>query len=84
MFVVAKSAKGHEYMYSAKSAHMVSKTSAKYICEKLNELKYGLKDGEVWFIHEVGPYDSAYDYGEIQKFTQRKGIIKRVARYGLF
>ena len=84
MFVVAKSVKGHEYMYSAKTAHKVSKASANYICKVLNEYNFNLKEGEVWHVHEVGTLDNAYDFAQIQKFTNRKGIVKRVGRYEMW
>jgi len=80
MKVIAKSVKGQEFLYSAKSAHKVSEASAKYICKVLNEYKYKLNEDEVWYIHDVGMYDSAYDYAEFQRFTVRNGIVKeRVA-----
>ena len=75
MLVVAKSVKGHEFMYSAKSAHQVPKASANQICKALNDANYRLTDNEVWFVHEVGPYDNAYVYGEFQSFSKRKGKI---------
>ena len=74
--IVAKSAKGHEFMYNAKSAHKVSEASTKYICDILNEYKYKLNDDEVWFIHDVDKYDMAYEYAEFQRFTVRNGIVK--------
>ena len=59
MLVVAKSAVGHEFMYSARSAHRVPKASA----------------NQIWFVHEVGPYDDAYVYGETQSFSKRNGSV---------
>lgn len=80
MKIIAKSVKGHEYAYSAKSAHKVSNASANYICKVLNDYNFKLNDGEVWFIHEVGAYDTAYEYAQYQQFTVRNGIVKeRVA-----
>ena len=80
MKVVAKSAKGHEFMYNGKSAHKVSEASAKYICDILNEYKYKLNEGEVWYIHDIDKYDMAYEYALFQSFTVRKGVVKeRVA-----
>lgn len=84
MKVVAKSLKGHEYMYSAKSAHKVPNSSAQAICDALNECKYKLKENEVWFIHEVDRYDNAYEYAEVQAFSRRNGSIRRVSNYGWF
>ena len=75
MLVVAKSAVGHEFMYSARSAHRVPKASANQICKALNDAKFQLTDHEVWFVHEVGPYDDAYVYGETQSFSKRNGSV---------
>lgn len=80
MKVIAKSTKGHEFMYNASSAHKVSDRSAEYICKVLNEYKFRINDNEVWFVHDVDRYDLAYEYAQYQRFTVRNGIVKeRVA-----
>ena len=76
MKVIAKSCKGHEYLYISKSAHSVSARSADYILRVLNECKYDLAENEIWHIHEIDKYDRAYDWAMIQKFTVYKGIVK--------
>ena len=79
IMVVAKSAKGHEFLYSARSAHKVSKASANAICKALNEAGYHLNDGEVWHVHQVDKYDNAWVYAHAQEFRVRKGVIQRWA-----
>lgn len=79
MKIIAKSVKGQEFLYSAKSAHKVSEASAKIICNSLNSARYDLKEHEVWFIHDVDKYDTAYEYAMFQSFTRRNGKILRVA-----
>lgn len=76
MLILAKSCKGSEFLYSAKSAHAVSKASAAKIRDIVNQYKYKLSENEVWHIHEVSYYDDASFYAERQKFTIRKGIVK--------
>ncbi len=76
MTIVAKAVKGHEYFYSAKSAHMAAKDKASRIADKLNEIGWSLKDGETWFVYEVGYYDTAYGYAEEQSFTWGKTGLK--------
>lgn len=76
MYVLAKSVKGQEYLYSASSAHAVAKKSMNKICSTLNEIRYSLKDTEVWHIHEVSEYDTAYDYAQFQKFYYTAGGLK--------
>lgn len=84
MTIVAKSKKGHEFLYNPKTAHKVSKASAKDICKALNDYKFEIydDDDEVWFIHEVDQYDNAFQYAEWQAFTRRNGAIRRVTQYG--
>ena len=78
MKIIAKSKAGAEYLYKAESAHAVSERSAETILRVLNENKWNLRDGEIWHIHDVDSYDNAYYYAQGQKFTIRKGIVKRV------
>lgn len=80
MKVIAISQKGHEFLYSARSAHKVSERSAKTICDICNQMKYQLKEDQTWFIHDVDHYDDAYMYGLLQEFRIRKGIV---SEYGV-
>ena len=78
MLVLAMSAKGHEYMYKASTAHKVSKRSAETIRDIANDCKY-LFDRYpdcVWHLHDVDQYDMAYDYAQFQSFTIRNGLVK--------
>lgn len=77
MKIVAKSVKGHEFMYNPTSAHEVSNNSAEYICKVLNNYRFNLKGDETWFIHDVDKYDRAYDYAMYQRFTVRNGVVKQ-------
>lgn len=75
MKIIAKSCKGKEFLYNAKSARKVSEKSAEKILNVLNSVKWDLKDDEIWHIHDVDEYDSAFWYAERQSFTIRKGIV---------
>lgn len=75
MKVLAKTIKGQEYLYSARSAHKVSARSAKTILDIVNEYRFQLKENEVWHIYDVGQYDAAYDYAQFQSFTIRNGVV---------
>lgn len=77
MKIVAKSIEGQEFLYSASSAHSVSKASANAICKALNNARYDLKEGQVWFVHDIGQYDNAYIYALSQKFYRNRGKIMR-------
>lgn len=75
--VIAKTRPGKEYFYNAKTAHKVSANSAEKILNVLNTVRWQLNDGEVWHIYDVCDYDNAAYYARYQKFTIRKGIVKR-------
>ena len=83
MTVVAKSLRGHEFMYNPRSAHAVAERKAKAICDKLNELNYLLdNENEVWYVHEVDQYDTAYVFAEGQRFTWgKRGLIRKFTNY---
>ena len=78
MVILAKAIRGQEYLYSAKSAHEVSKAKAEKIKEVLNGLRWNLKDNEVWHVFEVDGYDSSFDYATYQSFRVYKGTLKEV------
>lgn len=82
MFIVAKSPKGREYIYSGRSAHKVAKAKAQMICDKLNELGYQLDPGEVWHVHDICEYDAIpYDYALSQTFVWgKRGLYRKAAR----
>lgn len=57
MLVVAKSKKGAEFFYQRNSARQVHKASAQKIADAMNRAKFeGLKDDEIWFVHEVNSF----------------------------
>ena len=76
MTIIAKATKGHEYLYSAISAHRVSKRSAAYICRICNSVRYRLKDGERWHVYEIGDYGYPYDVAQTQYGSVYKGTVK--------
>jgi len=78
MIILAKAVKGHEFLYSAISAHKVSKASAEKIRDVLNGLNYKLNNGEIWHVFEVENFERAAAYAETQKFTTRKGVLREV------
>lgn len=75
MLVLAKSIEGQEFLYNARSARRVSARSADKIRDAVNEVRWNLKEGEIWHLHEVDEYDNAFYYAERQSFTIRNGII---------
>lgn len=81
MIIVARAVKGKEFLYSAASAHRVAEKKAQKIADALNKAQYGITPEQVWFVYDVGMYDNAYAYGEMQGFQMRKdGTIRKVGR----
>ena len=78
MLVIAKSVAGREYLYNPATAHKVPRGKSELVKHILNTCRFQLNDGEEWYLHEVGEYDSAYDYAQFQKFCFRKNqLIER-------
>ena len=78
MKIVAKTTEGQEFMYNYASAHAVPERSAAKICDLLNQCRYMLKgDAGKWFVYEVGSWDCATVYAEMQSFYIRNGSLKR-------
>lgn len=74
MLVLAKSLKGREFYYNVRSAHQVSKVSAKKIADILND-KLNVVENWVWSLHDVDCLQEAYAFGETQSFKIRKGVV---------
>lgn len=81
MIIVARAVRGKEFLYSAASAHRVAEKNAQTIADALNKAQYGITPEQVWHVFDVGMYDNAYAYGEMQGFQMRKdGTIRKVGR----
>ena len=78
MKILAISCEGSEFFYRASTAHKVSKASANAICKALNEIRYNLKPGEVWHVHDVEGWENAGIYAETQAFRMYKGRLQEV------
>ena len=75
MKILAITTTGTEYLYSMLSVHAVSVASAEKIRSALNNARFRLRDGETWYLYDVGPLDPAYDLACMQRFTVRSGRI---------
>lgn len=58
MIVVAIAVKGHEYLYSAKTAHKVNAKKAGKIAELLNAAAFKIDAGHIWHTFEIDDYDA--------------------------
>ena len=75
MKLIAKSREGAEFCYSRASAHLVSDRSAAKICDALNACRYDLNDGQIWHVHDCGPYELETTGAGFQKFVIRNGYL---------
>lgn len=74
MKLIAKAPKGMEFLHSRKETYFAPDTSAKVICEKLNDAKFRLKDEtEVWHVYD---YDFSQEYYANGKLYLYKGDVK--------
>lgn len=74
---IAIAPKGQEFVYRRSSMIAVPKTSAKAIADRLNELRYQLKDGEVWHIYDNDWYTNDYIDREIKRNSKRRLLVER-------
>lgn len=81
MFIIAKSLKNHEYLYSKNSMILCkNKKQAGILADFLNNHNisaienWKLKNNEVWFVHEIDKYDSEPMY----KIKETRGKISIV------
>ena len=82
MTVLAIACKGKEFLYNVRSAHEVSKASADWICNVLNQNRYKLKEGEVWHkFTDICFYDTAWSYAKGQVFKKYKNQVKSYTRW---
>jgi len=77
MLVLAQSVKGKEFIYKPETARKVSKASANYIMDIVNQYHFMLEENSnyTWCLHEVDEYDSAYYYAQFRSFTVHNGIV---------
>jgi len=78
MFIIAKTLKGREYLYSTKQSILcTNEQQARILAEHLNNNNdttselFKLKDGEVWFLYNIDQYDTPPAY----KLVRTKGKI---------
>jgi len=68
MKILAITTEGKEFMYKKNSVHGVPQKKAQEICDRLNKVRYRIRDNEKWFVYEVDKYDDAFYYAQDQKF----------------
>ena len=74
---IAIAPKGAEYLYRKSSMIAVPKSSAIKIMIALNNLRYKLKDGEVWHIYDNDWYTNDFISSEIKRYSNKKMSVVR-------
>ena len=74
---IAIAPKGKEFLYRRSSMIAVPKSSAIKIMITLNNLRYKLKDGEVWHIYDNDWYSNDFIESEIKRYSNKKMSIVR-------
>lgn len=59
-YMIAKTYDGAEYMHSRSECYFVSNNAKQAICNKLNEIKWKLENGQKWHIYECKYGDDFY------------------------
>lgn len=73
---IAIAPKGKEFLYRRSSMIAVPKSSAVKIMTTLNNLRYQLKDGEVWHIYDNDWYHNDHIDKEIKRYSNRMSIVR--------
>ena len=82
MKIIAKTTIGNEFVYSARTAGLVSAKSADKICKIVNEHKslLGAKENEIYYVYDIDEYSIAYQYAQFRKFVIRNGAVKVIIK----
>ena len=79
MLIIAKTTRGTEYLYNAKSAHKVPQKHAQKIADIVNKYSFKLSPGECWYVYDVSEYENAAIYAQYARFTYGKnGLVKEL------
>lgn len=73
---IAISAKGREFLYKRSSAIAVPTKDAQKIADALNQQKYMINDGEVWFVHDNDFMANDYIESEIKRYGKRMPVCR--------
>lgn len=76
---ITVSKKGQEFVFDRRRMIAVPTSSAKKIADTLTELKYKLKEGEVWHVHDNDFYYNDMIDSEIKRYGKRMPVY---AYYG--
>lgn len=74
---IAIAPKGAEYLYRRSSMIAVPKSSGVKIMTTLNNLRYKLKDGEVWHIYDNDWYSNDFIESEIKRYSNKRMSVVR-------
>ena len=73
---IAKAVKGQEFLFSKQSMIGVPSSSALKIATALNNMKYELKEGQVWHVYDNDYYYNDFIDREIKRYGKRMPIYR--------
>ena len=71
---IAKTVIGHEFLFSKASMIGVPASSALKIATALNNSKYELKEGEIWYVYDNDIYFNDFISREIKRYGKRMPV----------
>ena len=72
---IAIAPKGQEYIFNKASMIAVPTPTAQKIADALTEMKYKLKEGQVWHVYDNDWYYNDYIGSEIKKYGKRMPVV---------
>ena len=72
---IAIAPKGQEFVFNKASMIAVPTSSAQKIADTLTELKYKLKEGQVWHVYDNDWYYDGYISSEIKKYGKKMPVV---------
>jgi signal recognition particle subunit SEC65 len=72
---IAIAPKGQEFIFNKASMIAVPTPSAQKIADTLTELKYKLKEGQVWHVYDNDWYYNDYISSEIKKYGKKMPVV---------
>lgn len=73
-YFIAKTIKGREFVFSKARMIAVPTNTAWEIAEQLTELRYDLKEGEIWYVYDNDWYYNDYIIEQIKSYSPNRNI----------
>lgn len=71
---IAIAAEGQEYIFSKANMIAVPTSTAQKIADALNEVRYKLKQGQIWWVFDNDWYYNDYITAEIKSYSPKRNL----------